>query len=131
VAPHEADAQLAYLNQQGIANVIITEDSDLILFGCSQVWFATIFSTVNLNHSNVKILYKMDINGNGLLLRADKLHLTLGRPHESPENLLIKLRQLCILSGCDYVSSLPGVGLVKAKKFVMACSDPDFLHVIY
>jgi exonuclease 1 len=71
----------------------------------------------------------MDINGNGLLLRADKLHLTLGRPHESPENLLIKLRQLCILSGCDYVNSLPGVGLVKAKKFVMACSDPDFLNV--
>jgi exonuclease 1 len=43
VAPHEADAQLAFLNQQGIANVIITEDSDLILFGCSQVLFANYF----------------------------------------------------------------------------------------
>jgi 5'-3' exonuclease len=44
VAPHEADAQLAFLNQQGIANVIITEDSDLILFGCSQVLLANCFS---------------------------------------------------------------------------------------
>jgi len=37
VAPHEADAQLAFLNRQGIAQVVITEDSDLILFGCTQV----------------------------------------------------------------------------------------------
>ena len=42
VAPYEADAQLAFLNQQKIADIIITEDSDLILFGCDKVivkWF--------------------------------------------------------------------------------------------
>ena len=37
VAPYEADAQLAYLNKCGIAQVIITEDSDLLLFGCERV----------------------------------------------------------------------------------------------
>lgn len=37
VAPYEADAQLAYLNKAGIAQVIITEDSDLLLFGCEKV----------------------------------------------------------------------------------------------
>lgn len=37
IAPYEADAQLAYLNISGIADVIITEDSDLILFGCKKV----------------------------------------------------------------------------------------------
>ena len=37
VAPYEADAQLAYLNKTGIAQVIITEDSDLVLFGCNKV----------------------------------------------------------------------------------------------
>lgn len=37
VAPYEADAQLAYLNINGIADVVITEDSDLILFGCKKV----------------------------------------------------------------------------------------------
>lgn len=37
VAPYEADSQLAYLNISGIADVIITEDSDLTLFGCKKV----------------------------------------------------------------------------------------------
>lgn len=37
VAPYEADAQLAYLNIKGIADVVITEDSDLTLFGCKKV----------------------------------------------------------------------------------------------
>ena len=37
VAPYEADAQLAYLNKCGIAQVVITEDSDLVLFGCDRV----------------------------------------------------------------------------------------------
>lgn len=37
VAPYEADAQLAYLNIKNIAQLVITEDSDLILFGCTKV----------------------------------------------------------------------------------------------
>ena len=39
VAPFEADAQLAYLNKEGYADVVITEDSDLLVFGCTQVIF--------------------------------------------------------------------------------------------
>ncbi len=37
VAPYEADAQLAYLEREGIVDGIITEDSDLLVFGCRQV----------------------------------------------------------------------------------------------
>lgn len=39
VAPYEADAQLAYLNIRNLAQVVITEDSDLLLFGCTKVSF--------------------------------------------------------------------------------------------
>ena len=39
VAPYEADAQLAYLNTTQIADYVITEDSDLVLFGCHHVRF--------------------------------------------------------------------------------------------
>lgn len=39
VAPYEADAQLAFLNLQDIAQYVITEDSDLVLFGCKKVIF--------------------------------------------------------------------------------------------
>jgi exonuclease 1 len=37
VAPYEADAQLAYLNKINVAQIVITEDSDLVLFGCEKV----------------------------------------------------------------------------------------------
>lgn len=37
VAPYEADAQLAYLSREGIVDLVITEDSDLLVFGCKQV----------------------------------------------------------------------------------------------
>lgn len=37
VAPYEADAQLAYLNKAGIVQAIVTEDSDLLAFGCKKV----------------------------------------------------------------------------------------------
>ena len=37
VAPYEADSQLAYLGRAGLAQVIVTEDSDLVLFGCDKV----------------------------------------------------------------------------------------------
>ncbi|GFS11584.1 exonuclease 1 [Elysia marginata] len=37
VAPYEADAQLAYLNLSGVAQLVVTEDSDLLLFGCEKL----------------------------------------------------------------------------------------------
>lgn len=37
VAPYEADAQLCFLEREGYVDGIITEDSDLLVFGCRQV----------------------------------------------------------------------------------------------
>ena len=39
VAPYEADSQLAYLNMAGLADIVVTEDSDLTLFGCDKIMF--------------------------------------------------------------------------------------------
>jgi exonuclease-1 len=39
VAPYEADAQLAYLYQQKEIDLVLTEDSDLLLFGASKCFF--------------------------------------------------------------------------------------------
>ncbi|KAI9979674.1 hypothetical protein PInf_028174 [Phytophthora infestans] len=39
VAPYEADAQLAYLVKNGLADGVITEDSDCLPFGCQTVLF--------------------------------------------------------------------------------------------
>ena len=40
VAPYEADAQLAYLALTGDVDAVITEDSDLLPYGCptASVW---------------------------------------------------------------------------------------------
>ena len=45
VAPYEADAQLAYLEKEGIVDGIITEDSDLLVFGCRNVSTVSILSS--------------------------------------------------------------------------------------
>jgi hypothetical protein len=34
VAPYEADAQMAYLARNGAVHAVITEDSDLLAYGC-------------------------------------------------------------------------------------------------
>jgi exonuclease 1 len=39
VAPYEADAQMAYLTKANLADVVITEDSDLLAYGCPEVLF--------------------------------------------------------------------------------------------
>jgi len=39
VAPYEADAQLAYLFKIRQIDLVVTEDSDLLLFGASKVFF--------------------------------------------------------------------------------------------
>ncbi|XP_011860942.1 PREDICTED: exonuclease 1 isoform X2 [Vollenhovia emeryi] len=102
-APYEADAQLAYLNINGIADVVITEDSDLTLFGCK------------------KIFFKMDFNGNGVLIEQDRLYLAMDMKPEQFD--MEKFRYICILSGCDYLPSLPGIGLGKARKFITRNTD--------
>lgn len=49
VAPYEADAQLAYLNIKKFADIVITEDSDLLLFGCDKVkYIANIYKCIHI-----------------------------------------------------------------------------------
>ncbi|KFB47050.1 hypothetical protein ZHAS_00015119 [Anopheles sinensis] len=110
VAPYEADAQLAFLNRADIAQYIITEDSDLVLFGCN------------------RILFKLDLTGNCRMVDASKLHLAMGCREERFQ--FAKFRYMCILSGCDYLDSLPGIGLAKACRFVLKTEDPDIRRAL-
>uniref|UniRef100_A0A1A9W9Z0 Exonuclease 1 n=1 Tax=Glossina brevipalpis TaxID=37001 RepID=A0A1A9W9Z0_9MUSC len=105
VAPYEADAQMAWLNKMHVVEYIITEDSDLTLFGAQQ------------------ILFKLDLNGHALLVEANKFHLAMGCRIE--KYTFDKFRRMCILSGCDYLDSLPGIGLKKACKFMLITEEDD------
>lgn len=102
VAPYEADAQLAFLERQGIVQGIITEDSDLLVFGCHNVHFkldsvsATITSISRSQFSSVTATSPFS---NGLCLQGWSD---------------IEFRAMAILSGCDYLPNVPGVGLKTA-----------------
>ncbi|XP_037543965.1 exonuclease 1 [Nematolebias whitei] len=109
VAPYEADAQLAYLTKSGLAQAVITEDSDLLAFGCKTV------------------ILKMDKQGNGLEVDQSNMGRCRSLGNVFTEE---KFRYMCILAGCDYLPSLHGIGLGKACKLLRLAKDPDILKVI-
>lgn len=95
VAPYEADAQMAYLERIGLVDGIITEDSDLLVYGCRKVYYkldavsATVTSISRADFASVT-----DISFVGW---SD-----------------VQFRAMAILSGCDYLPSIPGIGLKTA-----------------
>ncbi|KAM0894965.1 hypothetical protein ACQ4PT_024127 [Festuca glaucescens] len=98
VAPYEADAQMTFLSVNKLVDAVITEDSDLIPFGCS------------------RIIFKMDKFGHGVEFQITRLE----RNRELDLNGFTKqmLLEMCILSGCDYLPSLPGMGVKRAHALI-------------
>lgn len=90
--------------------MVVSEDSDLTLFGCD------------------RIMFKMDANGNGLLFEKEKLCLCFGLRAE--QFTFEKFRHMCIMSGCDYLPSLQGIGLGKAVKFWARVSNSNLEQVL-
>lgn len=90
---------MAYLERIGLVDGIITEDSDLLVFGCR------------------KVLFKMDFISSTIvsISRADFGSVTAS---EGGISLLgwsdAQFRAMAILSGCDYLPSIQGVGLKTA-----------------
>ncbi|MED6109951.1 Rad2 nuclease [Stylosanthes scabra] len=95
VAPYEADAQMAFLAISGKVDAVITEDSDLIPFGCP------------------RIIFKMDKFGQGVEFRYSMLHKNKELCFEGFDRQM--LLEMCILSGCDYLQSLPDIAQGIAK----------------
>ena len=94
VAPYEADAQLAFLALSGRVHAVISEDSDLLAYGCPRV------------------LYKMGKDGFGEEICLERLPLCkpLSLVGFSQQMLL----EMCVLSGCDFLPNLKGIGPKKA-----------------
>ena len=127
VAPFEADAQLAFLARSGAADVVVTEDSDMLPYGVPAT------------------LYKLDRRGSArLLLLADVLRLSpfhgfsltvcplsfslsfLTRSHTFLSHMFThtqQLRETCVLAGCDYLEGLAGVGLRTALRLLRRHGD--------
>lgn len=105
VAPYEAAAQLAFFNLRGIAELVITENPDLILYGCS------------------KICLKLDIQGSGLLLDSDLICDTIKMKPDC--HIFDKFKHMCIFCGCDYIEPLEGMTLTMAHQFISLTQDTN------
>ncbi|KAI5180882.1 exonuclease 1 [Nematocida sp. AWRm80] len=97
IAPYESDAQLVYLQKSKYIDYIITEDSDLIVFG------------------GEKIIFKMNSSQGELFCRESILRGN----NESMKVLIRSIIEIVSLSGCDYFNGLPRIGLITAHKLIL------------
>jgi len=103
VAPYEADAQMYYLEHKGIVDAIISEDSDLLVFGCKN------------------LITKLSQFGECVHICRDDFprckELSLAGWTD------VEFRCMAILSGCDYLESIPRMGLKTAHRLVRKHKD--------
>nr|POE48779.1 exodeoxyribonuclease 1 [Quercus suber] len=98
VAPYEADSQLVYLEKQGIISGIVSEDSDLLVFGAKC------------------LLTKLDQYGECMMVnRADFTACT--------EVSLVgwsdqEFRMMAMLAGCDYLPNISHMGVKTAYRLI-------------
>ena len=103
VAPYEADAQLVYLEKQGLIQGIISEDSDMLVFGAK------------------RLLTKLDQYGDCIEIdRSNFAGCTAISLSGWSDD---EFRRMAILSGCDYLASIPGMGLKNAYRLVRKYKD--------
>ncbi|KAI0544166.1 hypothetical protein F4679DRAFT_57503 [Xylaria curta] len=98
VAPYEADAQLVYLERQGITSGIISEDSDLLVFGAK------------------RLITKLDQYGQCVEINRRDFNACREVSFIGWDDRLF--RQMAILSGCDYLDSIPSMGLKTAHRLL-------------
>ncbi|XP_047956760.1 exonuclease 1 isoform X1 [Salvia hispanica] len=111
VAPYEADAQLAYLasleTEKGGIVAIISEDSDLLAYNCPAV------------------VFKMDRYGKGEEIILKNALNVAGRKPSFMNFDRELFTGMCILAGCDFLPSVPGIGIVKAYNLVAKYRNLD------
>lgn len=104
VAPYEADPQMVYLEHIGMVDGILSEDSDLLIFGCQ------------------KLITKL--NDFGECIEINRLDFSkIKRNPDLSSYTPEQLRLVVMLSGCDYTKGVPGVGLKTAFSLVKKHSN--------
>lgn len=104
-APMEAEAQCAELLSLGLVDGIITDDSDVFLFGGGRI---------------LRNMFNQSKTVECFLLSDLERELGLDRD---------KLVRLAYLLGSDYTEGLPGVGPVVAMELLTEFSGVDGLHM--
>ncbi|KIH93447.1 exodeoxyribonuclease 1 [Sporothrix brasiliensis 5110] len=98
VAPYEADAQMVYLEREGLVNGIISEDSDLLVFGAK------------------RLLTKLDTHGR--CIEINRREFCACREVSLTDFSDTDFRRMAILSGCDYLEGIGNIGLKTAYRMI-------------
>lgn len=98
VAPYEADSQLAYLERKGVINGILSEDSDLLVFGAKC------------------LITKLDKYGE--CVEINRNHFTACREISLVGWTDADFRRMAMLSGCDYLPGIGNMGLKTAYRML-------------
>ncbi|CAI9758615.1 unnamed protein product [Fraxinus pennsylvanica] len=104
IAPMEAEAQCAYMELANLVDGVVTDDSDVLLFGARSV-YKNIFD----DRKYVETYFMKDIENE------------LGLDRE-------KLIHMALLLGSDYTEGVSGIGIVNAIEVVNAFPEKDGLH---
>ncbi|KAK1757238.1 hypothetical protein QBC47DRAFT_297180 [Echria macrotheca] len=107
VAPYEADAQLVYLERQGLINGIVSEDSDLLVFGAK------------------RLLTKLDQYGH--CIEINRKDFCSVREISLTGWTDADFRRMAILSGCDYLDGPSNMGLKTAYRMLRKYKTPERL----
>ncbi|ETI24845.1 hypothetical protein G647_04215 [Cladophialophora carrionii CBS 160.54] len=105
VAPYEADAQLVYLEQKGIIDGILAEDSDMLVFGAK------------------RLLTKL--NQYGELVEIERADFAMCKEISLAGWTDTMFRRMAILSGCDYLPNIGKLGLKTAHGLVRKYNDVE------
>ncbi|KAJ4960439.1 hypothetical protein NE237_020349 [Protea cynaroides] len=104
IAPMEAEAQCAYMELANLVDGVITDDSDVFLFGARNV-YKNIFD----ERKYVETYFMKDIENELGLNREKLIHMAL-------------------LLGSDYTEGISGIGIVNAIEVVRAFPEEDGLR---
>ena len=150
-APYEADAQMVKLCVDGLAQAIITEDSDVLVYAATCQIPTPILFKLDRNNGNCDVIsmaWLVDqkaMKQQAVSTKAKKkkrpsgldafLQAFCSRESRTPGSGVRLFVQSCVLAGCDYApNQLDGVGSVTAFKHVRNAvhrkSDERFHHVI-
>lgn len=91
-APEEADPQCAYLVKNNIAEAVISEDMDLLTFGCDKLIRGVTQKNMKL-YDLPKILEELELNKEQFI-------------------------DMCILLGCDYSDTISGIGMKRSYDLI-------------
>lgn len=139
-APYEADPQLVQLCADGLADSIVTEDSDVMLYCLSKQKAYPIIFKLNKDNGECDVIsmdwllnqcqdtttlssHESTLCRNSTSALAGYCRFLCMQERQNPGSGSRMFIQACILAGCDYSTSLPGVGLITAFKLIRDHSE--------